>query len=181
MARQFARLRRSPASEFPGAAEVPDGGVCLSAFLVLEPPGREGHVLAGQIDPDAPWWEIGALDPRRIRDVGDRWMLPSSQLLLFEPLEEASRRILREQLGSPGVPLTGPFAYSDPAAHAKPPATDPHWDLHFVYRGRWPTDRPPVAPAWKRLEFVDVAQTPRASFARGQGDVLELVGLRPPA
>lgn len=153
--------------------------MCLSVFLVLERPGRDGAVLMGRIDPSAPWPEIGALDRKRAVAIAHQWMLPSCQLLLFESPSEAARRILKEQLGSEPLPLDGPFVFSDPSVRPADPGRDPHWDFHFVYRGRWSSSDAPRAPAWKHLEFVEVARIARAEIARAQGDVLELVGLRP--
>ena len=177
MTRRFARLRRGPVDPASGASELPDNGFCLSVFLVIEPADRDGAVLMGRIDPSADWWEIGALDPKRLGMVGERWMLPSCQLLLFESPAEATRRILKEQLGAPPMSFEGPFTFSDPSARPGS-GKDPHWDFHFVYRGRWTSSVPPQSPAWKHLEFVDLARTRRAEIARDQGDVLELVGLR---
>ena len=179
MERRFARLRRAPITDLPGASEAPDNGMCLSVFLVLEPPDRDGWVLMGRIDPSAPWLEIGALDPKRAASVAPLWMLPSCQLLLFEDPAEAARRILKEQLESGPLPLERPFVFSDPSVRPGAPGKDPHWDFHFVYRVRWGSSSPPRAPAWKHLEFVEVARVRRSEIARDQGDVLELVGLRP--
>jgi len=179
MERRFTRLRRGPTGESPGASDVPDDGMCLSVFLVLSSPESAGAVLMGRIDPSAAWPVIGALDAARAMAVGDRWMLPSSQLVFFESPEDGARRILKEQLGSAPIPLDGPVVFSE--AYRKPgtSAMDPHWDLHFVFRGRWPSLTPPRARAWRALEFVDVRRTDSASIARNQGDVLTLVGLPP--
>ena len=179
MDRRFARLRRPPLADIPGAFEVPDNGMCMSVFLVLEAPGRDGAVLLGRVDPTAPWLEIGALDPKRAASIAHLWMLPSSQLLLFEDPAEAARRILKEQLGSGPLPLERPFVFSDPSVRPGAPGRDPHWDFHFVYRARWSSASPPRAPAWKELAFVEVARLRRAEIARDQGDVLALVGLPP--
>jgi len=179
MEKRFARLRRAPVEQHSGASEVPDNGMCLSVFLVLEAPNRPGAVLAGKVNPTAPWWEIGAVDPRRLAAIGERWMLPSRQLLLFESPQEAAQRILKEQLGSGPLDLEGPFVFSDPSERPGGPGRDPHWDIHLVFRGRWPTPQAPRFSAWTALEFVEVGRTRRTDFARGQGDVLELVGLRP--
>ncbi|HXY46821.1 MAG TPA: NUDIX hydrolase [Thermoplasmata archaeon] len=179
MERRFTRFRRGPVSDHPGAFEVPGEGMCLSVFLVLEPQASEGSVLMGKLNPTAPWWQIGAIDPRRLSAIGDRWMLPSSQLAFFESPDEAARRVLKEQLETESIRLKGPQVFSDPSARPDRPSADPHWDFHFVFRGRWVSDSPPRASPWKRLEFVDVARTSRSDIARSQGDVLELVGLRP--
>jgi ADP-ribose pyrophosphatase YjhB (NUDIX family) len=179
MERRFTRLRRGPTGESPGASDVPDDGMCLSVFLVLSSPESAGAVLMGRLEPSAAWPEIGALDAARAMAVGDRWMLPSSQLVFFESPEDGARRILKEQLGSAPIPLDGPAVFSEAYRRPGSPAADPHWDLHFVFRGRWPSSTPPRAPAWRALEFVDVRRTDPASIARNQGDVLALVGLPP--
>ena len=153
--------------------------MCLSAFLVLRPPGEERKVLMGRIDPNAPWSWIGALDPTRVTGIGEGWMLPSSHLLLFESPEGAARRIAREQLESDLPPLEGTAFFSDAYPSRAHPTGDPHWDLHFVFRGRWPSENPPRAFPWKELAFVDLDHLRREEIARSQGDVLELAGLAP--
>jgi hypothetical protein len=163
--------------EAAGASGLPDDGMCLSVFLVLTPPGQEAAVLMGRIDPSAPWDEIGALDPARRRAIGDRWMLPSSQLVFFESPSEAALRILKEQLASDPIPLEGPAVFSEAYHRPGSAATDPHWDIHFVFRGRWRSASPPRVPAWRQLEFVDVGRLAPDGIARNQGDVLALVGL----
>jgi ADP-ribose pyrophosphatase YjhB (NUDIX family) len=179
MTRRFTRLRPGSVAAVPGASVVPDAGMCLSVFLVLTSPDQDRAVLMGRIDPSAPWDEIGALDAGRASAVGDRWMLPSSQLVFFESPEEAARRILKEQLGRSPIPLEGPAVFSE--AYRRPTSSDadPHWDFHFVFRGRWPSSTPPRSPAWRELAFVDVGRVDPATIARSQGDVLALVGFRP--
>jgi hypothetical protein len=176
---RFARFRRAATPDPPDASEVPDNGFCLSVFLVLEPPSRSGAVLMGQLDPSGPWWEIGAVGPDRLARISERWMLPSRQLRFFEGPDEAALRILNEQLGSSPLPLEGPRVFSEASDRPGRGGEDPHWDVHFVYRGRWATASAPRASPWRKLEFVEVARTRREEIARGQGDVLELVGLRP--
>ncbi|MFY9716544.1 MAG: hypothetical protein WAK40_01215 [Thermoplasmata archaeon] len=174
--RRFARLRAGSLTEHPGSVAVPDDGMCLSAFLVVRPEGRSGEVLLGRLDPSADWATIGGLDPGRVAQVGNRWMLPSSQLLFFESPTEAAGRIAREQLGVPLPGLTGPVTFSE--AYRRPgSAGDPHWDLHFVYEARWPTARFPAARPFAELAFVEAARTSRTEIARSQADILALVGL----
>jgi hypothetical protein len=175
--RRFARFRQGAAPEHPGSSAVPDDGMCLSAFLLLRPTGHGGEVLMGRINPEAPWERLGALDPARVAQIGHRWMLPSSQLLLFESPTEAVRRIVHEQLGTALPDLRGPAVFSESYRRNDPAKADPHWDLHFVFEGRWPETRFPRSRAFTELAFVDVARTPRSEIARAQADVLELVGL----
>ena len=180
-ARRYARLRPGATPDAPGASVVPDDGMCLSAFLVLRPVGRAGEVLMGRINPEAPWAWIGGLDPQRVARIGARWMLPSSQLLLFESPVDAVRRIVHEQLETSLPDLRGPVVFSEAYRREGSERRDPHWDLHFVFEGRWPEARLPKSTAFRELAFVDVARTPRADIARSQADVLELLGLILPA
>ena len=153
--------------------------MCLSAYLVVRPKGEDRKVLFGRLDPNAPWAWLGALDPARLSRIGAAWMLPSSQLLLFESPEEAARRIAREQLETelPSLDTSGFFSEAYPSAFH--PTGDPHWDFHFVFQVRWPSPNPPRAYPWKELAFVDLDRLRRDEIARLQGDVLDLVGLPP--
>src|ERR1700686_395592 len=45
------------------AREVPEGGMCLSAFVVLTRADGPKQVLLGHLNPEAMWDHIGALDP----------------------------------------------------------------------------------------------------------------------
>jgi hypothetical protein len=178
MERRFTRLSASTPLP-PGASSVPDAGMCLSVFLVLRSPDEPHHVLMGRVDPTGPWGDIGGLDPGRLERVGRSWMLPSRQLIFFEGPEEAAHVIAREQLGAELPTVSGPRVFSDPSKRPGSDHRDPHWDFHFVFEGRWPDSTPPSHPLWKELAFVDVPSTQRGEIARGQGDVLELIGLPP--
>jgi hypothetical protein len=153
--------------------------MCLSVFLVLREPENRHRVLMGRVNPEGPWWEKGGVDPSRMDRIGRKWMLPSRQLIFFEGPDEAARVICREQLGSELPPVSGPRVFSDPSDRPGSGAHDPHWDVHFVYDGRWPTSQAPTHPMWQELAFVDVPATSRNEIARGQGDVLELIGTVP--
>jgi hypothetical protein len=176
--RRFTRLRPGPASDHPGTFEVPEPGICLSVFLVIESPESPYSILFGKINPAAPWWPIGAIDPDRIGRIGDRWMLPSCQLLFYESPEAAATRILKEQLSTDDVRLNGPEVFSDPSFTGGRTSGEMHWDFHFVYRGTWGEITPPAARPWRQLAFLDVRQMSRDEICRNQGDVLELIGLR---
>lgn len=166
-------------AEGPDVSVVPENGMCLSVFLVLRPQGEDRRVLFGRLDPSARWDEIGALGRARVASISERWMLPASHLLLFESPEEAGRRVAREQLGLELTTFEGSSVHSE--AYRRPGVTtgDPHWDLHFVYRARWPKSGPPRAPAFRELAFLDLDRLSREEIARGHGDVLDLVGLSP--
>jgi hypothetical protein len=178
MSRRFARLRPGPAPFDPGFYGVPSDGMCLNVFLVLRSPEDPTAVLVGSPAPDPRWEEVGALDAPRLARVGDRWMLPSSQLILFEAPDAAVRRVAQEQLGIDLGEVAPPQVFSDTYPRRGPPDLDPHWDLHFVYSLEGPA--PPLRSAlWKSLQYVRVADVPRTAFARDHGDILDLAGLPP--
>lgn len=177
--RRFARFRpRIPAGD-RALWNVPDRGLCLSAFVILHERGRPERVLVGKINPAAPWERLGALDPDRRRVSEGRWILPASQLLWFESPDDAASRVGAEMLGRPELELQGPDVYSEAYGRDDVSGIDRHWDLQFVFHGE--LDRPPspLPDAWSDLRFVEVPRTPRSEFGRNHGDVLELVGLAP--
>ncbi len=177
--RRFARLSATADGRTGDRSPVPRSGLCLSAFVVVRPSGVGGLALLGKIRPSADWGRIGALDAERVARMSSLWMLPSSHLILYESPEEAARRIVREQLGTELPDLAGPVVLSDVSPRPEAP-DDPHWDLGFVFEGRWPTTRFPEAPAFAELAFVDVARTRRSEIGRGHADVLDRAGLRAP-
>jgi ADP-ribose pyrophosphatase YjhB (NUDIX family) len=179
MARQFARLRRGSVPDSADVSVVPNDGMCLSVFLVFRPADPPGTALLGKLDPAAPWRELSALGPDRIARLTSYWMLPASQLLLFESPDEAARRISREQLGIELAAPGNPRVFSETSARPGAEGKDPHWDIHFVYELPWPKDRPLRAAPWKELAWLPISETPHSTLGRGHGDVLELVGLSP--
>ena len=97
----FAKSAMSGSGEIPSfrMKEIPDGGMCLSSFLVISEESDSRVVLMGHLNPKAPWDHIGALDESRIQAHSKGWMLPSSHLIVHESPQEAATRILKEQLG----------------------------------------------------------------------------------
>ncbi len=175
--RRFARFGAAPSADVVG---LPDDGMCLSAYLVVRPADRPQEVLLGQLEPSGPWETAAAIDAARAKRIGERWVLPATQLLFFEGPQEAARRIARELLGRDDLPLGAPQVFSE-AYRREPAPRDPHWDLHFVYVTDWPGGAPPPSRGrlWKELAFLNVGATPAAAFGRGHGDVLALLGLPP--
>ncbi len=175
--RRFCRFNKLGDVTF-GMPEVPEGGLCLSAFLVLNEPGHPDHVLMGHLDPAAPWDHIGALDASRTAVHSKGWMLPSSHLLVNESPDEAARRIAAEQLERDDVTFSEPRVVSEVYTPKRFPNVARHWDLEFIFRGIWPADARPHAAAWTDLRFVDLATTPKSAIARSHEDILESAGLR---
>jgi hypothetical protein len=152
--------------------------MCLNVFLVVQDPHDAHRVLLGKVAPDSRWMDVGGLGPERVARVADRWMLPSRQLLLFEPPDAAARLVAEEQLGLALEPLPVPQVVSETYALPGSTVTDPHWDLHFIYR----TIGPAVAPRnslWDDLAYAPIGSTSRRQIARGHGDILEFAGFTP--
>lgn len=154
--------------------------MCLSAYLVLRSPTAPREVLVGKVNASGPWWEVAALDEKRVAGLVDRWVLPATQLLLFESPQAAALRIATEMLGRPSLNVGLPRVFSEAYARGPGPA-DPHWDLQFVFSAPWPGGplEPSKGKLWSELNFVDIEKTSASSFGRGHGDVLGLVGLPP--
>ncbi|MDG7016644.1 MAG: NUDIX hydrolase, partial [Nitrososphaerota archaeon] len=148
--------------------QIPDGGICLSAFVMLSPPGKPNHVLMGKLNPGAPWEHLGALDRERAEANSKGWMLPSSHLILFESPQETATRILTEQLSINDQKLTGPYVFSEVYGPKN------HWDLEFVFTGE--RDDVPKNDAWSELRFVDTNATKREDIVRSHEDVLAHAG-----
>lgn len=174
--RKFTRLR--PIAE-PGRMvfSVPTDGLCLSTFLVIRPKGQPGRALLGHINPTGPWAHIGGLDAARAQQWSGGWMLPSSQLLYYESIEESARRIAREQLGMDLGTLPPPLLMSDSEQRPTAAKGNLHWDIGFVYVIDGRSDQPPSHPAWTDLRFVEVAKTTGREYVRSHQDVLRLAGM----
>jgi ADP-ribose pyrophosphatase YjhB (NUDIX family) len=174
--RRFCRFSRSPSTARFGMPEVPDDGLCLSAFVVLSSAEHPSQVLMGQLNPDAPWDHLGALDPERVAAWRDRWMLPASHLLVLESPEAAAVRILVELTGLGPRPLQGPQVGSEVYTPERHPSATHHWDLEFIFRGVASEAEIRPIPPWKELRFVETRTLGRGAMARSQDDVLRQAG-----
>jgi ADP-ribose pyrophosphatase YjhB (NUDIX family) len=166
--RRFAHFKRDVVP--PRMKEVPEGGFCISAFVIISKNNKPDQVLMGRINKKAPWDHVGALDQERVNRHSTGWMLPSSALMLGEPPKQAADRILREQLGVTDQTLEGPFVFSE----AYGPLD--HWDLEFLFQGE--RDCTPENEVWTELRFIDLAKTRRGEIVRGHEDILAHVGKR---
>lgn len=180
--RAFCRFAYPPSGTSLSITEMPKGGMCLSAFVILHDPSDAHRILLGHLDPHAPWDHIGALDARRAEIHSKGWMIPSSHLIFGEAPEAAARRILVEQLGlRRDRTLEPPQIFSEVATPRRFPDLAHHWDIGFVYTG--PLSEPELGPtpAWKDLALVDTRTLKREEMARSHDDVLEAVGLIRPS
>lgn len=164
--RQFTRFSRTSAP--PRISEIPDGGFCLSSFVVLSRTGRPNDVLLGRLDPNAEWEHIGGLGKDRAEANSKGWMLPSSQLLYGESPSDAAKRILAEMLGISDQQLKGPAVFSEVYGPKN------HWDIEFIFTGERESAKP--HRAWRELRFVDCAQLQQTDFARSHQDILAHIG-----
>ena len=175
--RKFAAFSKSQAKDFPSfrMREIPDGGFCLSTFLVITDDKNPERVLVGRLNPSARWDHIGALDEGRINVHSKGWMLPSSHLIIHESPQEAARRILQEQLGIEAIALSDPKVISEvyDSAYSSLPR---HWDIGFIFRGT--LTEAPKSEAWTELRFIEPSKTPRTEMARSHQDILEYAGFK---
>ena len=157
---------------------VPEGGLCLSAFLIVGPDHAPGRVLLGKPDPTAPWEEMATLEEAHLRSIGNRWILPASHLREFESPPECARRIARQQLGGADLAFRGPNVFSETYPSAIDPESGTHWDVHFLFEADWSAQGAPTSDVWRELAFVDPRKLTRADLARGHADILALAGLK---
>jgi ADP-ribose pyrophosphatase YjhB (NUDIX family) len=175
--RQFCRFNRTLNQSVLGTPEVPEGGLCLSCFLVIIEANDSNRVLMGRINPDANWDHIGALDKKRAEMYSKGWMLPSSHLMLLESPQEASKRVLREQLVTERIKPTGPIVVSETYGRVQGPPSSVHWDIHFIFKAFMHEEELSKPTVWTDLRFVDLGETTRGEITRSHDDILKYAGL----
>ena len=182
--RRFCRFSKQAETMSFGMPDIPDGGLCLSAFLVIADVQNPNSVLMGHLNPEASWDRIGALDRSRVDAHSKRWMLPSSHLIVYESPQEAAKRIPREQLEMrDDLPLVGPQVVSETYTPKRFRNLHQHWDIEFIFKGKLLKHQIPKPHAWSQLDFVDLSSIDRSDIARSHEDILETSGmtLKPPA
>jgi ADP-ribose pyrophosphatase YjhB (NUDIX family) len=157
--------------------EIPEGGLCLSAFLVISRRNSR-EVLMGHLNPAAPWDHIGALDQSRIVAHSNGWMLPSSHLMVIESPQDAARRIIKEQLELEEdlIVLSDPIVVSEVYTPRRFPNLPNHWDIEFIFRGV--CDKLPRSDAWSELKYLQLGKISRQDMARSHEDIVEYAGFR---
>ena len=173
--RRFCRFNKQIETRSFGMPEPPEGGLCLSAFLIITDERNGKRVLMGHLNPKATWDHIGALDPSRVEVHSKGWMLPSCHLLVYESPQEAAKRILREQLEM-DLTLSGPEVISETYTPRRFPDLPLHWDIEFLFRGKMSENRIPRPFAWSQLSFVNLNATEKTEIARSHEDILESAG-----
>jgi ADP-ribose pyrophosphatase YjhB (NUDIX family) len=158
--------------------EIPDGGLCLSSFLVISDSSDHDAVLMGHLNPKAPWGHIGALDVRRSQIHSKGWMLPACHLMIHESPQEAASRIAREQLGIEDLKLSEPKVVSEVYPPKRFPDMANHWDIEFIFFGSLEKSRLLKVDAWIDLEFVKLSTIQRSSIARSHEDILQSAGFK---
>jgi ADP-ribose pyrophosphatase YjhB (NUDIX family) len=164
--RRFAAFSRT--SVPPRMRKMPEGGMCISSFLIISRHDDPESILMGKLNKDANWDHIGALDAKRVERHSGGWMLPSSHLILYETPEGAARRILREQLHVRDMKISGPLTFVDTSGNEN------HWDIGFIYLGE--RESLPKSSAWRELRFVKTSELGRDDVVRSQVDVLAYAG-----
>jgi len=161
--RKFAHFKRNIFP--PRMKDIPEGGFCISSFVIIMKTGNPNHILMGRLNKKADWNHLGALDPERVQSFGKGWMIPSSGLMLGESPQDAAQRVLKEQLGLVDQKLKAPLVFSEVYGPMK------HWALEFLFIGE--RDQPPSNEAWTELAFVDLGlKTSRPEIARLHEDIL---------
>ncbi len=158
--------------------EVPEGGLCLSSFLVLSESSNPNSVLMGHLNPSAPWDHIGALDEKRVEIHSKGWMLPSSHLIIRESPQDAAVRIAKEQLGLENLRLGQPLVVSEVSTPKRFPDLPKHWDVEFIFLGTLEKGWVSNSCAWKDLRFINPSTTKRSELARSHEDILESAGFK---
>jgi len=174
--RKFCLFKKQVETMSFGMPEPPEGGLCLSAFLVITDERNPNSVLMGHLNTKAPWDHIGALDSSRVEVHSKGWMLPSSHLLIYESPQEAAKRILREQLEI-DMALSGPAVVSETYTPKRFPNLPRHWDIEFIFKGKMSEDNVPKPFAWSELAFVNLDTAKITEIARSHEDILLAAGL----
>ncbi len=157
-----------------GFTAAPEGGFCLSSFLVAL---RQGSILLGRFSSDPSWEHLAGLDEERVeREVKSaHWILPSSHLLIGESPDQCAKRVAEEilLLKSYDVRYTTTLNYYEDSSRYPGRL---HWDLCFVYGLRSDEELKKVNH-FSEMRYVSLSEVKHEEIGRGQADILETLGL----
>jgi ADP-ribose pyrophosphatase YjhB (NUDIX family) len=157
-------------------SHVPEGVVCISAFVIVR--NRAGDVLLGRPRPHRDWPEKGCFPLWRLRVVEreNRWILPASHFLMDESPARAAKRIARDWAGLAGVSPRLVTVESEVFDLGRWAGRGPtrrrltHWALCFLYEVV--TDRVPrKRPSWAELRFFPERELRKVRFGRDHDDI----------
>jgi REP element-mobilizing transposase RayT len=158
--------------------QIPEGGFCISVFVVLRQSGKQSNVLFGKINPAADWVKLGALDSKRVEIFKDGMMLPSSHLIIHETPTDAASRILDEQLGLSSLKLKGPVVVSETYRSATGSSGPAHWDIHLIFTGTIAASRIRPHDAWSELKFINTSGKAASKVVRNHMDIVRYSSAR---
>jgi ADP-ribose pyrophosphatase YjhB (NUDIX family) len=169
--RESSFLWLAPFAPPKGWKRVPQGGMCLCAFLFV----LQGEkVLLGKYAAHPAWEELCGLESGRVKANANGWTIPASHLKFGEDPRDAARRIGEEILT-----LEKGLVYSEPsvATFFYEPAVAPgekHFDVLFLFEVSAKADVNIRKPPWyATLEWLDIEGLQRLPFARQHEDVAE--------
>jgi ADP-ribose pyrophosphatase YjhB (NUDIX family) len=172
--RRWARFGREDRHWF---VHVPEGGFCLSAFVIVH--DRRGRVLLGLPREHRSWPERGCVPLWRVRQfvAEGSWILPSSHFLMDESPDAAARRVARDWAGiaraSPNLVVVTselmPTGRNVRIGGAR--RRVPHWALCLTYElAATRVERTP--PGWQELRFMSPKELAATTIGRGHADLL---------
>lgn len=161
---------------FGPAFGVPEGGFCVSAFLLVE---NEGKILAGRMDEDhADHWtqewapNLAYYEGPRREALFAGWRLPATYLRTGEAFQAAAKRVATDQLALPDPPPVEASRIVSTATESRRfPGTD-HWDIFTVHRTQGPAS-PPVPDHWAELAYRDPSTLQEDGLVMRHGHVLQ--------
>jgi len=156
---------------------LPEGGFCLSAFLIVR--DRRGAILLGRPRLHEAWPDRGCVPFWRLREfIRERvWVLPASHFLMDEAPDAAARRVARDWAGVPSsspklIAVTSelfPTGRVLRVGRSRHPLN--HWALCFIFElNAGPRRANP--PAWEELRFFSAGDLPTLKIGRGHEDLL---------
>lgn len=153
-----------------GFHHLPDGGMCLSAFLFVK---RGNKILLGKYAEDPAWEKLTGLDPERLRIHGKGWTIPASHLRYGEDPRDAARRVGEEVLGLRGMRYSEPRVEVDLYEPKRFPGLL-HYDVWFLVDAALPGKATVAKPPWyAALEWQDPRKLSPEAYARSHEDVVE--------
>jgi ADP-ribose pyrophosphatase YjhB (NUDIX family) len=152
-----------------GFWDVPPGGMCVSAFLLVR---RGSEILLGKYKDDPRWEAMAGLDESRRRTHGAGWTIPARQLKFGEDPREAAHEIAEEILQVHGMTISEPRAEVDLYEPKQAPGKL-HYDIWFLFDGTPPKAWTLTVPSWyAELGWHDPKTLPATEYARGHQDVV---------